>query len=478
MTDLAATKLRFHEDLDSASFYVARAKPPPGGVTSQQLVPYQKIMEQVLLYLNNARRGLTHIEHHTEVPGISPDDLDALKAKHAAVSEKYDTAQHELSLVTISQVTLDQSGNTQAQDSRILDLSSGSQDSQGNIRKKEDAKHQTMLKMELLEVDLDTLTKTVNRYIPPTTLMDYKIVEAMQLRNTMRTQATALTKKLLEIDSAIAQWDLVSLVDEAETLRSKVTYNDQQMTTTITHIGRIDASRGLFSDRPDKSCPTKLPTFSGESHEDLLTFKDKFNEAAENNKISRHDQVNKLREVLTGSALSHLPVDGIKDIDQAWEYLNQAFGNPHTCLNHRLAKVTEMPGLTDDIEMQDPTHAAEWYLKMENAVDAVMRLGSRNQSLEYAAFNDRTIYQIISKLPFELESMAYKFSHDQTVYGKEKLSRILQLIKDQRQIAHARATDRANEAPTVTGNQRQEALDPEKPETVKVYDPGVWSMEL
>ena len=31
----------------------------------------------------------------------------------------------------------------------------------------------------------------------------------MQLRNTMRTQATASTKKLLEIDSAIAQWDPV-----------------------------------------------------------------------------------------------------------------------------------------------------------------------------------------------------------------------------------------------------------------------------
>jgi hypothetical protein len=101
--------------------------------------------------------------------------------------------------------------------------------------------------------------------------------------------------------------------------------------------------------------------------------------------------------------------------------------------------------------------------------------------LEYVAFNDRTIYQIIAKLPYTLESMAYKFSHDQNVYGKDKLSRILQLIQDQRQIAHARATDRANEAPTattVTGNQRQEALDPEKPETAKVYDPGVWSVEL
>ena len=454
MADLAATKLRFHEDLDSASFYVARARPPPGAVTSQQLVPYQKIMEQVLFYLNNARRGLTHIEHHSEVPGIAPDDLEALKAKHSVVSDKYDAAQDELSLVTINQVTFDQSGNMQAQASRVLDVSSGSQDSQGNTRRKEEAKHQTTLKMELLEVDLDTLTKTVNRYVPTDALLDHKVIEAMKLRNDLRTQSTALIKKLLEIDSSIKSWDLTELQDDAKSLRSMVMFNDQQLLITLTHIERMDTERGIFSDRPAKACPTKLPTFSGDSYEDLLTFRDKFNEAAENNKISRHDQVDKLREQLTGSALNHLPIDGIKDIDHAWEYLNQAFGNPHTCLNHRLAKVTEMPGLTDNIEKQDPAYAAEWYLKMENAVDAVMRMGSRNQSLEYVAFNDRTIYQIIAKLPYTLESMAYKFSHDQNVYGKDKLSRILQLIKDQRHIAHARATDRANETPTATGNQR------------------------
>ena len=114
----------------------------------------------------------------------------------------------------------------------------------------------------------------------------------------------------------------------------------------------------------------------------MLTFKDKFNLAAENNKITRSDQVEKLREVLTDNALNHLPVNGIRDIDHAWEYLDQAFGNPHTCLNHRLAKVTAMPGLTDNLERQDPAYAAEWYVKMENAVDAVLRMGSRNQSLE------------------------------------------------------------------------------------------------
>ena len=145
-------------------------------------------------------------------------------------------------------------------------------------------------------------------------------------------------------------------------------------------------------------------------------------------------------------------MDGIKDIDQAWSYLDQAFGNPHTCLNHRLAKVIEMPGLTDNLERQDPAYAAEWYLKMENAVDAVLRMGSRNHSLEYVAFNDKTIYQIISKLPYQLENLAYDFCHDKNIYGKDKLTRILDLIQKQRRKGHARATDRANMEPISHGS--------------------------
>ena len=161
----------------------------------------------------------------------------------------------------------------------------------------------------------------------------------------------------------------------------------------------------------------------------MLTFKDKFNQAAENNKISRKDQVEKLREVLTGNALNHLPEDGIKNIDQAWDYLDQAFGNPHTCLNHRLAKVKGMPGMTDNMERANPAYTADWYLKMENAVNSVLRMGARNQSLEYAAFNDKTIYGITSKLPWRLERQAYETNINKSIYGKEKLTKVLELIK-------------------------------------------------
>ena len=111
----------------------------------------------------------------------------------------------------------------------------------------------------------------------------------------------------------------------------------------------------------------------------------------------------------------------------------QTLGNPQTCLEYHLTTVTEMPELTHNIMGQDPVYTAEWYLKMENAVDAVMRIVSGNQSLEYLACNDETIDRIISKLPYKVKSMAREFSRDQTMYGKEKLSQVLALIQKQRQ---------------------------------------------
>ena len=77
----------------------------------------------------------------------------------------------------------------------------------------------------------------------------------------------------------------------------------------------------------------------------------------------------------------------------------------------------------------------------ENAVDSVLRMGSRNQSLEYVAFNDNTIYNKTSKLPWKLESQAYKFSSDKSIYGKDKLTRVLTLIRKARHVAHSRAID-------------------------------------
>jgi hypothetical protein len=120
------------------------------------------------------------------------------------------------------------------------------------------------------------------------------------------------------------------------------------------------------------------------------------------NKISRKDQVDKLREVLSGRAKDHIPLDGIRDIEHAWELLDQAFGNPQTVLNFRLARVNSKENLTDKVQETQPEKAVAWFLDMEHAIDAIIRLGARNQLMEYVAYNPNTLYDITSRLPYSL----------------------------------------------------------------------------
>ena len=158
-------------------------------------------------------------------------------------------------------------------------------------------------------------------------------------------------------------------------------------------------------------------------------FKEKFSKAAQDNMISRRDQVEKLREVLTGKALANLPPDGVMDIDQAWEYLEQAFGNPYTLLNFRLNKIRET------VEENDPQFAADWYLAFEGVVDSIVKLGTRDLTLGMSCFNVDTIFTIIQKLPFHLVSKSYELN----ARGEEKLKQILDLIKRARVKALKRA---------------------------------------
>ena len=91
-----------------------------------------------------------------------------------------------------------------------MDVSTDAQGNQDQDRKREEAKHQTNLKMDLLLIDLNVMGEAVKKYTTSTVLEDFMIVQAMKLRSEWRTQTTSLSKKVVEIKSAISQWGLVS----------------------------------------------------------------------------------------------------------------------------------------------------------------------------------------------------------------------------------------------------------------------------
>jgi hypothetical protein len=155
----------------------------------------------------------------------------------------------------------------------------------------------------------------------------------MKSRSTWREQHATISKKLIEVEGLANLHDLTDLQGHIADTRSETTSLSTRMNVIILEIEAADSKQGiLYSDRMTKACPIKLPSYSGEISEDFIAFKDKFHKGAVDNKISRRDRVEKLRECLTGRASANLPLNGLRDIEEAWQFLQEAFGNSYTSL--------------------------------------------------------------------------------------------------------------------------------------------------
>jgi hypothetical protein len=89
----------------------------------------------------------------------------------------------------------------------------------------------------------------------------------------------------------------------------------------------------------------------------------------------------------------------LTDIEEAWQFLQEAFGNSYTNLNYRLSRIGQTPGLTDRLVETDPSYAATWFLDYGNAVKEVLNLGDQGPELEALAFSAPALYTITSRLP-------------------------------------------------------------------------------
>ena len=68
------------------------------------------------------------------------------------------------------------------------------------------------------------------------------------------------------------------------------------------------------------------------------------------NRISKADQLLKLRECLLGSALSLVPKSTVTTIDEAWAVLKKSYGDVYRIIKYRkeeLMKVGKFPKVND-----------------------------------------------------------------------------------------------------------------------------------
>ena len=79
------------------------------------------------------------------------------------------------------------------------------------------------------------------------------------------------------------------------------------MNNLITAVEKEDQERNLRTLDTSRAEQRKFKTFSGELGEDFLYFKKDFEETVIANRISRSNQLEKLRECLSGEALNQIP---------------------------------------------------------------------------------------------------------------------------------------------------------------------------
>ena len=103
-----------------------------------------------------------------------------------------------------------------------------------------------------------------------------------------------------------------------------------------------DDKREPHSLEPAKTNPIKIPTFEGLDDEAFAKFQEDVEEAFVQNRVPRSDKLDKLREALTGHAkklISH----SIQTVDEAWDILEKAFGDPVRPINNRKHSLLKLP---------------------------------------------------------------------------------------------------------------------------------------
>ena len=103
-----------------------------------------------------------------------------------------------------------------------------------------------------------------------------------------------ILKDLSNLRALVNTYNVTCDYTDISTLEDKLSKLQDLIPTLIRTIEDADKKRGLFSDRANKPCPQQIPSYAGTPSEDFITFKDKFNKAVEDNRISKTDQLEKL----------------------------------------------------------------------------------------------------------------------------------------------------------------------------------------
>ena len=218
----------------------------------------------------------------------------------------------------------------------------------------------------------------------------------------------------------------------------KTTYDEkrEQFETTRDALIKEDSAvRGLYTLEPTRSDIIKYPTFSGAASEDYLKFREIMELRFRENKVKKKEQVAKLRECLKGAALGRVP-EGVKDIEEAFRRLNEAFGNPSKLMAFQLQALEDLGTLPAE-KLPNGQYSfvrrIEWFLKLEVILGKILNLSSRSSKLAHEAFSSSTYRKLWGRFPTNVLEKLVKLPGEDEERMRNILNKIVQM-REQSQV--------------------------------------------
>ena len=195
-----------------------------------------------------------------------------------------------------------------------------------------------------------------------------------------------------------------------------------------------DNARELYTLDISKADPVKLPTFEGRDDEDFAQFKKLLEKAFVQNRVTKSDKVDKLREVLRGHAKKLVPQSTVNDIDEAMEILNKAFGDPVRLMTYRKDSLLKLGFLPRENAKGGVKTQVEWYLEVESLLKNIIDLGKKSSELDREAFSGSSMNNIMRMFPSNLQRKLDECPGD----GSDRVEAMLKKIAGFRSTAQRR----------------------------------------
>ena len=291
---------------------------------------------------------------------------------------------------------------------------------------------------------MEELDKIINETTDWKNASDITVKRAIRNIKDWKKEMNRIMEKKREFLIVVEKNKFTEEEDGVSTVKVKGDVEDLKadMDAAVLSIENEDNIRALYTlDITPITDPVKLPKFSGKEGEDYQLFKEEIQRGFVQNRTPKADQLLKLRECLSGAALTLVPKSTVTTIDEAWAVLKKSYGDAYRVIKYRkeeLMKVGKMPKINEKMKGGYNQQIA-WFLKIESLITGILDLGKNHPEYGEAAFSLEFICDIIMMFPQRVTQKLSQCSGQKEVRLKNILSKIeamreeaqnLQLIMD------------------------------------------------